>query len=418
MAFDDVRLKGFSKTLKVNDAIQSAINAFKLFSVDNISLKNTLIQNKILREDIYANRSIPPFNRSAVDGYAIKAEDTFSASESNPLLLKVVDKINIGEESKVALEKGCVIQIPTGGVIPPRADAVVMIEDTNKVSQGYIEVYSVLHPGKNVSKFGEDIKKDELIYQSGYKLRSIDRGFLLSAGINNINVCQTPSVAIIATGDELVEPWENITPGKIPEINTTNLFDLCIDEGWNPTVCGIFKDEKNELQKIIIDSLNKYDVILVNAGTSVGKKDYIPIILNEMGTILFHGVSMRPGSPIMCAKVQDKLIFGIPGFPTAAIISFRFIIVPIIRSLMGMKNPFSSTTVRAVLSRNVGSKLGRIDYLRVKLSMLENGEYQAIPIQIGGSGILKNIVEAHGFIPVPESSEGLKEGDIVDVVLW
>ncbi|MHA2105859.1 MAG: molybdopterin molybdotransferase MoeA [Candidatus Hodarchaeales archaeon] len=418
MVFDDVRLKGFSKTLKVDEAIQSSLTAFKLFPMESISLKNSNIQNRILREDIYATRSIPPFDRSAVDGYAIRAEDTFSASETNPMLLKVIGKLNIGELSPVTIKKGSVAQIPTGGVIPSGANAVVMIEDTSQVSQDYIEVYSVLHPGKNVSKAGEDIKKDQQMFQSGHRLRSIDRGFLLSAGINNIKVSLSPSVAIIATGDELLEPWENITHGKIPEINTTNLYDLCWDEGWNSTILGIFKDERNSLQTIIEDSIKKFDVILVNGGTSVGKKDYVPIILNEIGTVLFHGVAIRPGSPIMCATVQDKIIFGVPGFPTATIISFRFIIKPIIRSLMGMKNPFSSITVQAVLSRNVGSKLGRLDYLRVKLKKLSSGKYQAIPIQIGGSGILKNIVDASGFIPIPESSEGLKEGDIVEVEVW
>lgn len=418
MSFEDIRLKGFSKNIKIQQAIDLAIDKFNFFLTESISLKENSVHNMILRENIYAKRSVPPFDRSAVDGFALKAEDTFSASETNPLVLKIIGTINIGENSDLVVEKGLAVQIPTGGIIPMGADAVIMLEDTNRIQNDYIEVISVVHPGKNISKKGEDIQEQQIMFQEGRKLRSGDRGFLLSAGILNVNITHPPSVAIIVTGDELVEPWEPINLGKIPEINSINLYDLCVDEGWIPNCFRIIKDDEEELKKTINKAIDNYDIILINGGTSVGKKDLVPVILNELGEIVFHGVAMRPGSPVLCAKVRNKILFGIPGFPTATIISFRFIIKPIISALMGEKSKKLILTISAKISRNVASKIGRMDFLRIKLEKSSDGSYIAIPIQIGGSGKLKNIIEADGIIQIAEMSEGLKEGDQVDVILW
>ena len=418
MSFDDVRMKGFSKNMKVQQAIELATTKFDLFQCEIRSLKDKPIQNYVLREDIYAKRSVPPFDRSAVDGFALKAEDTFSASETNPLLLKVLGTINIGYSTDLKVEKGTAIQVPTGGILPEGADAVIMVEDTNKLEDNYIEVTSVLHPRKNVSAKGEDVKQEQLMFQTGHKFRSVDRGFMLSAGITEVQVTKTPSIAIIVTGDELVEPWEDVPDGKIPETNSVNLFDLCKDERWKPTKVGIVKDEIDNLKKTIEKAVNEYDVVLINAGTSVGKKDFAPVILSELGDIVFHGLAMRPGGPVLCANVNNKIVFGIPGFPTATIIAFRFIIRPIISALMGLQEKGANRYVPATISRNVGSKIGRMDFLRVKLEKRIDGNYSAVPIQIGGSGILKNIVDADGFIIIPELSEGLKEGDKVEVQLW
>ncbi|MHA2363752.1 MAG: molybdopterin molybdotransferase MoeA [Candidatus Hodarchaeales archaeon] len=419
MTFDDIRLKGFSKRIKIDKAIQKCIEAFNLLPTHSVSLQLISLKNKILREDIFAKRSIPPFDRSAVDGYAVRAEDTFSASETNPQILNVIGQFAIGQvPPKLKVVKYTAIQIPTGGVIPEGTNAVIMVEDTAKITENEIEIYASLHPGKNISKAGEDIEKNQLIFKSGRRLRGIDRGFLLSAGINSTLVSKIPSIAIIATGDELLDPWDTITPGKIPEINTVNLFDMCLEEGWNPEIKGIIHDQKNDLREIINECVKKnYDVVLLSGGTSVGQKDFLPILFNELGTVIFHGIAMRPGGPVVASKINDKLVFGIPGFPTAALIAFRFVVRPIILSLMGQKDDSLPKNIPAKISRNVGSKLGRLDFLRVKLQKNTSGDLEAVPIQIGGSGVLTNMVNAHGIIPIPESSEGLKRGDIVDVIL-
>ena len=415
MSFDDVRMKGFSKNMKVAEAINLAIDKLQFLPIEILSLRESDIRNYVLREDIHAKRSSPPFDRSAVDGYALKAEDTYSASESNPMLVKVVDSMQIGVSPSRMVEKGEAIQVPTGGVIPEGANAVIMVEDTNTIENDYLEVYSVLPPGKNISKKGEDFSEGEVLFRQGHRFRSVDRGYLLSASITEVEVSKSPSVAIIVTGDELVEPWQAIKPGEIPEVNSFNLADLCLDEGWRPTVLGIVKDQEEELKKVIQKAIDDFDVILINAGTSVGKKDLAPMILHELGEILFHGLSMRPAGPVLCAKVNNKIVFGVPGFPTASIIAFRFVIKPIVNRLLGVPTTQSQVGITATISRNVGSKVGRRDFLRVKLTKTEDNNYIAIPIQIGGSGILRNIVEADGFVEIPELSEGLKEGDQVEV---
>lgn len=418
MSFDDVRMKGFSKNMKVADAIDQAVEKLSPLPIEILSLKENDIRNYILRENINAKRSSPPFNRSAVDGYAIMAEDSYSASESNPMLVKIVDSMQIGISPSKKVKKGLTIQVPTGGVIPEGANAVIMVENTNKIDNDFLELYTVLPPGKNISKKGEDFKEGELLFKIGHRFRSVDRGFLLSAGITEVKVSKQPSVAIIVTGDELVEPWQTITPGQIPEVNSFNLADLCLDEGWNPKVLGIVKDQEEILRKIIQKAIDDFDVVLINAGTSVGKKDFTPMILNGLGEIVFHGLSIRPAGPVLCANVNNKIVFGVPGFPTASIIAFRFVIKPIVNRLLGLPATQSLVSIPAIISRNVGSKVGRMDFLRVKLNKTEKDNYIAVPIQIGGSGILRNIVEADGFVEIPELSEGLKEGDQVKVFLF
>lgn len=418
MKFNDVRLKGFNKYMKVDQALDLVTKSFPLFQVEQLSLKDNQIINRILRENITAKRSIPPFDRSAVDGYAVKAEDTFSASETNPMLLQVIDSVNIGERKIIKMEKGTAVLIPTGAVVPDDANAVIMVEDTNKLDNNYIEVIATIHPGKNISRIGEDVQEKDLLFQTGRKLRSVDRGFLLSAGVQAIKVTKTPSIAIISTGDELQEPWQDLTEAKIPDVNGINLIDLCNDENWKTSFIGIIKDDKEKLSTQIIRSTQMFDIIMVSGGTSVGKKDLIPVILHEQGEIYFHGLAMRPGGPVLCGKINNKIVFGLPGFPTATIIAFRFIIKPIIENLLGIDSKENKYTIKAIISRNVASKLGRRDFLRVIITKNENGMNAAEPIQIGGSGILKNIVEADGFVQILENSEGLKEGDEVDVQLF
>lgn len=417
--FVDVRLKGFSKRIKLQDAIKTCLTEFPSFPIEEITLKTTSLSNRILAQEVYSKRAIPPFHRSAVDGYAVKALDTIGASENTPVILKVINELQIGHIPTVSLESGTAIQIPTGGVVPDGADAVIMVEDTEKLSASDdIEIYVSIHPGKNVAKAGEDLEENELLFKAGRKLKAIDRAFLLSAGIKKIKTCIIPKIAIFSTGNELIEAWEHDIPqGKIPDVNSVNLYELCLEERWYPEFKGIIPDEETSLRQAILDSTQVCDVILLTGGSSVGKKDYIPLILNDVGKLIFHGIAMRPGGPVSAARIDNTLVFGLPGFPAAALISFQFLIKPVLYSLMGMDQKYKPLVVKAKVSRNVGSKLGRLDFLRVRLEKDPSGEKIAVPIQIGGSGLLKSLIHGNGIIPIPESSEGLKKDDIVDVVV-
>ncbi|MFX0051993.1 MAG: molybdopterin molybdotransferase MoeA [Candidatus Hermodarchaeota archaeon] len=419
MKFEDIRLKGFSKRLKLQDAIKKSLMELPSFPSEEIDLKTTSIANRIVAQEIHSKRTIPPFNRSAVDGYAVKASDTIGATESTPVILKIIDELQIGQVPKISLETGKTIQIPTGGVIPDGADAVIMVEDTEKLPESNdIEIFVSIHPGKNVAKAGEDLEENELLFKAGRKLKAVDRAFLLSAGIKTIKTSIIPKIAIFSTGNELIEAWKDQIPlGRIPDVNSVNLFELCLKERWHPEIKGIIPDEESRLKQAILDSTQMYDVLLFTGGSSVGEKDYIPIILNDIGRLIFHGIAMRPGGPVCAACIDNAIIFGLPGFPAAALISFQFLVKPVLYSLMGMDSKNKPLIIDAKVSRNVGSKLGRLDFLRVRLEKDSSGNRVAIPIQIGGSGLLKTLVQGNGIIPIPESSEGLKKDDIVDVVV-
>jgi molybdopterin molybdotransferase len=413
-------MKGFSNRIKLREAINLCLNSLNRFSVEEVKLKNTSLSKRILAENIYAKRSIPPFDRSCMDGYAVMSADTIGASENNPLLLEVIGKLEIGKVSLVSVEPGTCIWIPTGGVMPDGADAVIMVEDTAKIPEGgnNIEIYAGTHPGKNVAPAGEDIENDTLLFRVGRRLKPVDRAFLLSAGVSTIKTSLTPTIAILSTGNEIVEAWSpEIGFGKIPDVNSINLYELCKEEEWKPQIKGIIFDDESALKKAIQQAATECNVVLISGGSSVGEKDFIPSILNELGNLVFHGIAMRPGGPVCAAQIDKSIAFGLPGFPSATIIAFQFIVRPVILSLMGIDQEYSPLTVQVKVVRNVGSTLGRLEFLRVRIKKGKSGELLAIPIQIGGSGILRSIVDGNGIIPIVESSEGLKKDDIVEAII-
>lgn len=421
--FDDIRMKGFAKRITVKQAIDSCLEVFRQFLPETVSIKTTSLTNRILRQDIRSLRDVPPFNRSAVDGYAVIAKDTWGASENSPKILEIMGEIQIGSPSSLKLDSGKAIQIPTGGVVPEGADAVVMVEDTHIVtpenkSPRIIEVTQAIHPKKNVARAGEDLQANQVLLSKGRQLRAIDRAFLLSAGIQTVDVSPIPSIAIFSTGDELVEAWQmDILLGKVPDVNSVNLFEFCQEEGWNPNIRGILHDDKMILRNELLKATQKFDVILLSGGSSVGKRDFVPLLFDELGQLIFHGIAMRPGGPVTAAKIQHKVVFGLPGFPAATIIAYRSIVRPVILSLLGIDPNYTPITLEARITRNVGSKLGRLDFLRVMLKKTDKGEMLAKPMEIGGSGLLRSIVHGNGIVRISETSEGLKEGDLVDVIV-
>ncbi len=417
MIHNDVRSKGFVKKISLNKAIEIAQKSFGLFPSHEIKLQDQIIIDKILRIDIQSNRNIPFFNRSAMDGFAVRSEDTTLASSNNPVILRVIDELNIGQKPNMRIEKGTAMKIPTGGVMPLGANAVVKIEDTKPFSPSEIKIIKPISTTKNLSEVGEDIKKGRVLFKAGHRFRIFDRSFLLSAGIEKVVVTKTPTLALLSTGDELIEPWTpKMEIGQVPDVNSINIFDLSLNEGWKPRIIGIIPDKIKTLRKAIREALASYDVVLLSGGTSVGTKDYIPILFDELGELLFHGVSIRPGKPISAAKIQNKLVFGLPGYPVAALLTFQFIVKPVILFLMGLKNS-EIPTIKAKISIDVKSQLNRLDFLRVKLQKEPKQKIKAIPISISGSGILSTIVEADGIVIIPETVEALQKDDDVEVFL-
>ncbi len=414
----DDKFQEINREISLSKAIKITQESFQIFPTEEIILQNNLLIKKILRKDVYSKRNIPFFTRSAMDGYAVRSEDTIHASPNDPTKLRVIDEVYIGHHPQIRVEECTAIKIPTGGVMPSDANAVIKVEDTRKSISSEIEIIKPIQATKNVSKVGEDIKKDKLLFEAGHRFRSFDKGFLLSAGIKKVVVSKTPSVAILSTGDELIEPWSpKIDIGQVPDVNSMNLFDLSDTEGWSPHIIGIIPDKRERLKESILNSLLIHDIIIISGGTSVGTRDYIPSIISELGEILFHGVSIRPGRPISTAKIQNKPVFGLPGYPVAAIVTFQFIVKPVILSLMGLNKTHLKPTMKGILSMDVKSKLNRLDFLRVRIRRDSNNIIKVIPISISGSGVLTTVVEADGIVIIPESIKSLQKDTEVEVFL-
>ncbi|MHA2289502.1 MAG: molybdopterin molybdotransferase MoeA, partial [Promethearchaeota archaeon] len=314
MSFIDVRLMGFTKRIRLETAIEMCLREFPPFNDEKIDLKEISPTKRILATDIITKRSIPPFNRSAMDGYAVVASDTAGGSENNPVTLKILGRFEIDEIPKIKVVEGTTVRVSTGGILPEGANAVVMIEDTSILPEkkDYIEIHTSVHPRKNVSPSGEDFHANTLLFESGRRLKAVDRAFILSSGNRFIKVSSIPYIGILSTGSELTEPWDIELPlGKIPDVNSVNLKELCQEEGWNAEIIGIVPDEEHLLKKAILNATSHYNVLILTGGSSVGERDYVPLLLDNLGNLIFHGIAMRPGGPVCSAKVENSIIFGL-----------------------------------------------------------------------------------------------------------
>ncbi len=403
--------------LTVEEALEKVLNlAHVPLACDVIPLSQGL--GRVLAEDIVSPEASPPFSRATMDGFAVAAQDTFGASESMPSLLYVKGQVKMGEVPKYSLASGEAVRIATGGMLPPKADAVVMLEYTDFVGNE-IAVYRPVAPGENVIRAGEDYQPNDLVLARGHKLRPQDLGILASLGVEEIKVRRKPRVAIISTGDELVEPAKNPAPGQIRDVNSTALGALVRQAGGVPVFLGIVPDNEDLLRQAILKGISMAELVVISGGSSVGARDYTAKIIDSLEGegVLFHGLSIRPGKPLIFGFSKGKAIFGLSGNPVSAQLSFRLLVLPYIRQLKG-QTPVEKypRKVVATLSRNLSSPGGRQDYVRVAL-VNENQLLKAEPI-FGGSGLLRTMVQADGYIVIPRESEGLTAGEKVEVFIF
>ncbi|MBI4653572.1 MAG: molybdopterin molybdotransferase MoeA [Nitrospirae bacterium] len=376
---------------------------------------------RILSRDIISPEDLPAFPRSTVDGFAVTSSDTFGATESMPAYLNVTHEILMGDEPSFDLRKGECAKIATGGMLPQGADAVVMFEYCQPAAEKIIEVLKPVAPGENVIQAGEDCKKGDVVLKKGHRIRPQDIGALAGLGIIKIRVYEKPKVAIISTGDEVVPPSSPLKTGQIRDINSYNLAGLIELNGGMAIKKGIFQDNYDVLKKIIEESLRQSDIIIISGGSSVGTKDITAKLINDIGKpgVLFHGVSIKPGKPMIGAIVNGKPVFGLPGHPAAVTVCFELFIAPVLKILTGEKQGLSrkvKRTIRARLSRNISSGSGRQEYIRVLLEE-RDGELWAIPI-LGKSGLITTLVKADGTIVIPLYKTGLTQGTEVEVELF
>jgi len=403
------RLEGFKKLTNVDEALSIFLKTLKLkkLPVTRISLQSAL--ERVLAEDVVAKTDLPNFDRSAVDGYGIRAQDSFEASQFNPKVLVLTESEQIGKsEAK---------QIWTGNALPRGADSVVMLEHT-KVVDGKIYVWKPVTPGENVSKRGEDIREGEVALKAGTRLKSHNLGLLAALGETHLNVVRRPKAAILSTGNELIELGHTPKFAQVIEVNRLILSNLCLELGAEPYDLGITEDDADKIAGKIREGLKHADIVITTGGTSVGFADLVPMAVNQIGKpgVIVHGVAMRPGMPTALAVLDGKPVFVLCGNPVAAMIGFEVFARPVLLKLLGIENE-SRPVLKAKLIRRVSSELGRRVFLRV-YAFEREGEFFAEPIRVKGSGILSTMTKANGYVVIPENCELLEEGEWVLVHLF
>jgi len=408
-----VRMRGFARYVRLDDALKTILSHVRPVGVETAKFDQAL--GRVLAEDVVSKVDVPPFDRSAVDGYAVRTSDTFGASESKPVGLRIVGSVAIGSPAKLRVRKGEVAKIMTGAPMPAGADAVVMLENT-RANNKKLDVYVPLTPGKNVSARGEDVKRGYIVLKCGHKLRPQDVGMLGSLSKMYVRVSRRPSVAILATGGELKQPGRKLGKAEITDANSYSLAAAVSNCGGRPERLGTVRDDKALIKRAIIKA-SRHDVVLLSGGSSVGERDLVPDAIAELGELLFHGVAIRPGGPTAFGIVEGKPIFALAGFPVASLVAFDILAKPALRAMQGLPADRGYPSVKAKLTRKVSSTLGRADVVRIKLRRV-SGELLADPIRITGSSILSSMTDADGFVVVPEDIEGFKEGAIVEVELY
>lgn len=371
---------------------------------------------RVLAAPLLSPQDLPEFSRSTMDGYAVIAADTYGATPGLPALLAVVGEAAMGEAATQAIHLGEAILVHTGGMMPPGADAVVMVENTQRAGSGHIEVMAPVSEGQNVLQIGEDIGRGALVLAAGRKLRAQDIGGLVALGIISVAVAMRPRVGIISTGDEVVPPDQPVTPGQVRDINSYTLAALTQIAGGEPVLYGIVPDQRAALEQAAERAFAECDIVVFSAGSSVSYRDLTADVINGLGApgVLVHGVSIKPGKPSILAVCNGKPVFGLPGNPVSAMVIFEQFVTPTIAALLGAAVG-APQQVRARLARNVASDSGREDYIQIRLE-LRDGEMWAIPV-FGKSNLIYTLVNAEGAIKIELDSNGIRAGDWVTVTL-
>jgi molybdopterin molybdotransferase len=406
--------------IEVKQAQQIILESIKPLEEEVCEL--TLALGRTLNEDIYAKEDSPGFDCSAMDGYAVISADTIGASKENPVILEVIENLPAGYVPSKVITQGKASRIMTGAVIPKGADAVVMVEDTKRKiikdeKKEVIMVFKEVKPGENIRKRGEDVKRGELVLKKSTVLTSAEIGMLASLGYAKVRTVRPAVVAILSTGDELVEPGEELTLGKIRNSNTYSLMAQVQEAGGIPLNLGIAKDEKETLRKKIEEALQA-DFIITSAGVSVGEYDLVKDILVDMGLrVLFWKVAIKPGKPTVFGLLQGKPYLGLPGYPVSSMVTFELFARPAILKMQGRKDIFRPK-IKVVILEDMKKKTDREHYLRAIVKY--NSELKRYEARLTGpqeSGILSSMVKANALVILPKEVSFITKGTEVEAML-
>ncbi len=395
--------------------VSEALHAFaptRRTAIEEIDLGSAL--GRVAATDLHARAPLPGFARATVDGYALRAADTYGASDSLPAYVTVATRVAVDAPPGARLEPGHAVAIPTGGAVPPGADAVVMVEHTSETTAGTIEVTRPAAPGDGLVGADEDVRPGQRLVPEGRRLRAQDVGLLAAVGLTRIAARKRPVVGIVSTGDELVPPsTDALRPGQVRDATASAIAAIVVESGAVAEHLGIARDEPATLRRILADGLERSDLLVVSAGSSVGARDITAEAVASLGEpgIWCHGLAIKPGKPTLLAECGDVPVIGLPGNPLSALVVFRLVGAPLIETVAGSSGRSQRPTRRALLSRDIPSAAGRLDIVQVEL----DGE-TATPL-FGKSALLSTLALADGQVTVPDGVSGLVAGTPVEVEL-
>ncbi len=396
---------------------------------DHEKIETALSLGRVIAEDISAPHSLPEFLRSTVDGYAVRARDTFCASDSMPAYLTLLDEIPMGSAPSQSIGAGQCGLIHTGGMLPPGADAVVMLENTQVALGGNhptpgsdIEIFRAVADGENIIQIGEDVKSGSVILSGGCRIRPAEVGGLMALGITQISVAVKPKVGLISSGDEIIDPFKQTQPGQVRDINAYTLASLVTKTGGESILYGIVPDVRSELESVARRALNECDVVVITAGSSASTRDMTADVIASLGApgVLVHGINTRPGKPTILGVCDGKAVIGLPGNPVSALVNGYLFVVPVIEKLHG-ETPRPRPVIAAKLTVNLPSQAGREDWIPVKLLSQQGSAgsqtYHAEPI-FGKSNLIFTLTAADGLLRIPPDVTGYGAGEMAEVVLF
>jgi molybdopterin molybdotransferase len=386
---------------------------------------------RFIASDVFAPHPLPDFPRTTVDGYAVRAKDTFGASDSLPAYLTLIGEVPMGDAPSFEISTGQCALIHTGGMLPNSADAVVMIEYTQTTGMGgqpsahtqEIEIFKSVADGENVIRIGEDVAQGQLVIPKGTQLRPAEIGGLMALGLTSINVAKKPRVGLISTGDEVIDPSQTPRPGQVRDINSYTLGALVEKSGGEAVRYGIFSDQFEGLKEAAAKALSECDMVIITAGSSASTRDMTADVIRTLGEpgVLVHGINTRPGKPTILGVCNGKAVIGLPGNPVSALVNGYLFVVPVIEKLLGAL-PKPKATLLAKLTVNLSSQAGREDWWPVKLLHPEwsreaaKDEWQAEPI-FGKSNLIFTLAAADGLLRIHPDATGLSAGEFVEVML-
>jgi molybdenum cofactor synthesis domain-containing protein len=376
--------------------------------VDRVPLADA--SGRVVAADIVAPADVPPFARAAMDGYAVRAQDTAGAAKDNPRVLKRVDTLYTGQVAERTVGAGECIEIATGAPMPPGADALVIVEDTDGEASGAVRVFAGVNPGQNVGRQGADIRAGQVVLEAGTTLTPSRVGAIAALGLDTALVYARPRVAILSTGNEIVDPGHPLAPGQIYDVNRFTLAAVVSENGGEPVAYRTATDTIEDLARAL-DEAGQQDLLVFSGGSSVGERDLILDVLASRGDVIFHGIAVKPGKPTAFGRVQGKLFFGMPGYPASCLTNAYILLSPVLRRMARLA-PRPPRTVALPLSARVASAPGRHQFYTVRVA---GGE--AVPA-FKSSGDITSMSQADGFIEIADVVSVVEKGTIVEVKLF